>query len=292
MREVRHGSSFGVFLNSLGTFPAHNLKCPNEFRKTTNEELKTDKRPERMRNRVLVVLILAVVVVGFLAARSGIDVRGETVRFIDLMRNQGDVGLLWLGFSYTPASLFFFPASLLTLVGGFAFGVPKTLVAVSLGSTFGATVAFYAGRTLLRRFIEQKIAGDARFRSLDQAVAEQGFKIVLLTRLSPVLPFNVLNYAFGLTRVRPRDFILASWIGMFPGTMLYVSIGSAAKNLADILAGRTEGGLGQKVLFGVGLLATLAVTVVLSRIAKKALSDATHAEPPADPANDLTKVDS
>ena len=243
-----------------------------------------------MRNRIVLVLILVMIVAGFMAARSGIAVRGETIRFIDLMQRQGDVGLVWLGLSYTPASLFFFPASLLTLAGGFAFGVPKTLVAVSLGSTLGATTAFYAGRTLLRRFIEQKIVGDARFRMLDQAVADQGFKIVLLTRLSPVLPFNVLNYAFGLTRVRPRDFILASWIGMFPGTMLYVSIGSAAKSLADIFAGRTEGGLAQKLLFGVGLLATLAVTVVLSRIAKKALSDATRAEPPADKASDLTKV--
>ena len=151
------------------------------------------------------------------------------------------------------------------------------MVAVSIGSTIGATTAFLAGRTLLRGLIEHKVAGDVRFRALDAAVAEQGFKIVMLTRLSPVLPFNLLNYAFGLTKVRLRDFVLASWIGMFPGTLLYVSIGSAAKSLSDVLAGRSEGSVAQKVLFGVGLVATLVVTVLMARIARKALADATAA---------------
>jgi uncharacterized membrane protein YdjX (TVP38/TMEM64 family) len=221
------------------------------------------------------VVVLLLVLVTMLAVSTGIDVREQTKQFVEALQAQGNVGLLWLALSYIPASLFFFPASLLTLAGGFAFGIAKSLIAVSIGSTVGATSAFLAGRTLLRRFIEQKVAGDARFRALDAAVAEQGFKIVFLTRLSPVLPFNLLNYAFGLTRVRLRDFVLASWIGMFPGTLLYVSIGSAAKSLSDIVAGRSEGSDAQKILLGVGLLATVAVTVVMARIAKKALADAT-----------------
>ena len=109
---------------------------------------------------------------------------------------------------------------------------------------------------------------------LDAAVAEQGFKIVFLTRLSPVLPFNLLNYAFGVTQVRLRDFVLASWIGMFPGTLLYVSIGSAANSLSDLMAGRASGGVAQKMLLGVGLLATLAVSILLARIARRALAEA------------------
>ena len=222
---------------------------------------------------LLSVLVVAVVLV----ARSSFDVSEMTRRFVEALRSQGDAGLVWLALAYIPASLFFFPAALLTLAGGFTFGVAKTLVAVSLGSTVGATSAFLAGRTLLRGLIEHKVAGDVRFRTLDAAVAEQGFKIVMLTRLSPVLPFNLLNYAFGLTRVRLRDFVLASWIGMFPGTVLYVSIGAAAKSLSDILAGRAEGGVAQKVMFGAGLIATLVVTVLMARIAKKALADATAA---------------
>ena len=222
---------------------------------------------------LLSVLVVAVVLV----ARSSFDVSEMTRRFVEALRSQGDAGLVWLALAYIPASLFFFPAALLTLAGGFTFGVAKTLVAVSLGSTVGATSAFLAGRTLLRGLIEHKVARDVRFRTLDAAVAEQGFKIVMLTRLSPVLPFNLLNYACGLTRVRLRDFVLASWIGMFPGTVLYVSIGAAAKSLSDILAGRAEGGVAQKVMFGAGLIATLVVTVLMARIAKKALAAATAA---------------
>jgi uncharacterized membrane protein YdjX (TVP38/TMEM64 family) len=238
-----------------------------------------------MKSRLIVSLLLIVAVGAIVAFRSGIDVREQAEQFINALRSQGAWGLVWLALSYTPASLLFFPASLLTLGGGYAFGLVKTTVAVSLGSTLGATAAFLAGRTLLRGFIEHKVSSDARFRGLDQAVADQGFRIVILTRLSPVLPFNLLNYAFGLTRVRLRDFVLASWIGMFPGTVLYVSIGAAAKNLSDILAGRSEGSVGQKVLFGVGLLATLAVSVMLARIAKKALGGMTNDEIPNDEGN-------
>lgn len=228
-----------------------------------------------MKRHLAIGVFVALVVAASIAARSGIDVRGETARFVESLREQGDVGVVWFGLSYVPASVLFLPASWLTLLGGFTFGVGKALIAISLGSTVGATAAFYAGRTFLRHFIEDRIAGDLRFRMLDQAVADQGFKIVMLTRLSPILPFNLLNYAFGLTRVRPRDFILASWIGMFPGTLLFVSIGAAAKSISDILAGRTEGGLGLKIFLGVGVAATLLATIVLSRIAKKALAAAT-----------------
>lgn len=223
------------------------------------------------------ILLMVLVVATVFAARSGIDVSDMTQRFVEALQAQGDVGLVWLALAYIPASVLFFPAALLTLAGGFTFGFAKTLIAVSLGSTVGATSAFLAGRTLLRGLVEHKVASDVRFRTLDAAVAEQGFKIVMLTRLSPVLPFNLLNYAFGLTKVRLRDFVLASWIGMFPGTVLYVSIGSAAKSLSDILAGRSEGGVAQKVLFGVGVVATLVVTVLMARIARKALADATAA---------------
>ena len=103
---------------------------------------------------------------------------------------------------------------------------------------------------------------------------ENGFKIVLLTRLSPLFPFNVLNYAYGASPVAFRDYLVASWIGMLPATILYVYLGSAIASLADLAAGRVEGGLAQKLLFGLGLAATAAVTVLVTRIARRALSQA------------------
>ncbi len=187
--------------------------------------------------------------------------------------------VLWGG-AYILASLLMIPGSLLTLGAGFAFGVARGTVVVSIGSTLGAAAAFLVGRTLARPWIEDKVTGSPKFRAIDQAIREQGFKIVLLLRLSPVFPFNLLNYALGLTRVSFRDYVLASWIGMLPTTMVYVYLGSAAKNVAELFAGRDERGPGEKVSFFVGLAATIAVTVYVTRIAKKALNQAVAAAAP------------
>jgi uncharacterized membrane protein YdjX (TVP38/TMEM64 family) len=166
------------------------------------------------------------------------------------------------------------PGSLITLAAGSLFGVVVGTVVVSAASVTGASLAFWLGRTLARSLIEKRLAGNPRFRALDQAVAVGGFKIVLLTRLSPLFPFTLLNYAFGLTKVRFRDYVLASWIGMLPGTVMYVYLGSTVKELADVATGNVEGGSARLVLFFVGLAATVAVTVYVTRLARRALRQA------------------
>jgi len=108
-------------------------------------------------------------------------------------------------------------------------------------------------------------------------VGKEGFKIVLLVRLSPVFPFNLLNYAFGLTNVRLWQYVLASWIGMLPGTLMYVYLGSALKSLADVAAGAPKGGAPQTVFFVAGLVMTVVATVVVTRVARRALNDAVAA---------------
>ena len=167
---------------------------------------------------------------------------------------------------YIVATVFFIPGSVLTLGAGAVFGVVWGSIYVSIASTLGATTAFLAGRYLARDAIARKIEGNQRFAAIDQAVANEGWKIVGLTRLSPVFPFTLLNYAFGLTQVKLRDYILASWIGMMPGTVLYVYLGSLAKAVSG------ERTTGEWVLYGVGLLATVVVTVFVTRIAKQALA--------------------
>src|SRR5437763_13181852 len=109
------------------------------------------------------------------------------------------------------------PGSLITLAAGSLFGVVVGAAVASLSSVTGACLAFWLGRTLARGLVERGLAGNPRFRALDQAVAAGGFKIVLLTRLSPLFPFTLLNYAFGLTMVRFRASVPASWIGMLQG---------------------------------------------------------------------------
>jgi len=172
---------------------------------------------------------------------------------------------------YILAAVLFIPASVLTLGAGAVFGVVWGSIYVSIASTLGATAAFLVGRYLARDAIARKIEGNERFAAIDKAVAGQGWKIVGLMRLSPVFPFTLLNYAFGLTQVKLRDYVLASWIGMMPGTVMYVYIGS----LAQAATGEHERTTGEWVLYGVGLLATVVVTVFVTRVAKKALAEKT-----------------
>lgn len=170
---------------------------------------------------------------------------------------------------YIAATVLFIPGSLLTLGAGAVFGVGWGSVYVSLASTLGATAAFYVGRYFARDLVVRKIEGNPKFDAIDRAVAEEGWKIVGLTRLSPVFPFTLLNYAFGLTRVKAGHYIVASWIGMMPATVMYVYLGSLAKAAAY---GQTRTP-GERVLYAVGLLATVAVTITIARAAKKALAD-------------------
>jgi uncharacterized membrane protein YdjX (TVP38/TMEM64 family) len=128
--------------------------------------------------------------------------------------------------------------------------------------------------------VERKVAGNARFAALDKAVGVQGFKIVLLTRLSPVFPFNLQNYGYGLTRVRFLHYAVASWIGMVPGTVMFVYFGAAAGSLAEVAAGKVEGGFAQRIFFFIGLAVTVAVAAVVTRIARQALREAIAEDTP------------
>ncbi|MBX3732486.1 MAG: TVP38/TMEM64 family protein [Verrucomicrobiae bacterium] len=175
--------------------------------------------------------------------------------------------VLFIGI-YVVATVLFVPGSALTLGAGALFGVVWGSVYVSAGSTLGATGAFLLGRYMARDAIARRLEGDARFAAVDRAVAAEGWKIVGLTRLSPIFPFNLLNYAFGLTRVRLGPFVLASWIGMMPGTVLYVYLGS----LAQAAVGTRERTPMEWALYGVGLMATVTVTVLITRIARRALA--------------------
>jgi uncharacterized membrane protein YdjX (TVP38/TMEM64 family) len=169
---------------------------------------------------------------------------------------------------YIVATVLFIPGSALTLGAGAIFGVAWGSVYVSVGSTLGATAAFLVGRYLARNAIARKIEGNERFAAIDKAVANEGWKIVGLTRLSPVFPFTLLNYSFGLTRVKLSHYVLASWIGMMPGTVMYVYLGSLAK----AATGEHTRTTAEWVLYGVGLLATLVVTIFVTRIAKQVLA--------------------
>ncbi|MDP3937746.1 MAG: TVP38/TMEM64 family protein [Deltaproteobacteria bacterium] len=176
---------------------------------------------------------------------------------------------------YAAAVVGFAPGSVLTLAAGAIFGILEGTVYVFIAATLGATGAFLVSRYLARSAIERKLAGDRRFAAIDDAVGAQGRRIVFLLRLSPVFPFNLLNYALGLTKVRLADYALASF-GMIPGTLLYVYYGKLAGDVAALAGGAaTERGAEYYAVLGIGLVATLAVTIFVTRLARKALDEAT-----------------
>ncbi|AFY73864.1 hypothetical protein Syn7502_01824 [Synechococcus sp. PCC 7502] len=173
---------------------------------------------------------------------------------------------------YIIATVAFLPGSILTLGAGVVFGVIWGSIYVFIGATLGAIAAFLVGRYGARKWISQEIAGNPKFAAIDQAVAKEGFKIVFLTRLSPIFPFNLLNYAFGATGVSLKDYSLAS-VGMIPGTVMYVYIGSLAGDIARLGAGNSPNNLIiQWIIRIMGLIATVAVTIYVTRLAQSALA--------------------
>jgi uncharacterized membrane protein YdjX (TVP38/TMEM64 family) len=180
---------------------------------------------------------------------------------------------------YAVAAVAFIPGSLLTLAAGAIFGLVKGTIYTLIGATLGSAAAFLVARYLARRKIERKIAGNAKFAAIDKAVGREGFKIVALLRLSPVFPFNLLNYALGLTKVTFLQYLAAS-IAMLPGTLLYVYYGKAAGSLAALAGGaKTEKGLASYAVLGLGLIATIVVTAFVTRLAGKALRQEIETQP-------------
>ena len=173
---------------------------------------------------------------------------------------------------YILATVLLLPGSILTLGAGFLFGVGFGYLLVAIGSVVGATLAFLIGRFLARDWVDSRLSEMPKFAALDRAVSERGALIVFLTRLSPIFPFNLLNYALGLTAVRPLTYILVSWIGMIPGTLLYVYLGSVASDLTGLLSGEVSTGAVGGWLLYVGLGATLILTIVITRIATQTLN--------------------
>ncbi len=173
---------------------------------------------------------------------------------------------------YVVVTVLLLPAVVLTLGAGAVFGVVWAFVTVSIAATLGATAAFLVGRYLARGWVARRIADSPRLGAIDAAVAREGWKIVALTRLSPAFPFVLLNYAFGLTRVPLRDYALASWLGMMPGIALYAYLGSLAGDVAAAAAGGRTRTPWEWALYALGFVATLAVTVYATRVARAALA--------------------
>ena len=204
------------------------------------------------------IVIVAGLVITILAAGQFFGVAEYLKSLVEQIEKLGALGALIFIAVYVVATVLLLPASALTLAAGAVFGLFWGYIYVSIGSVLGAAGAF-------RHWVQKQIAGNRKFAAVDEAVAQEGWKIVALTRLSPAFPFNLLNYAFGLTKIGFFPYIIASWIAMIPGTLMYVYLGSLVKSPQ----GRSPS---QWALLIVGLLATIGATVLITRSAKKALN--------------------
>lgn len=224
-------------------------------------------------------LIGVVLLVGAAIAAALIYPVGDWLDgLLDRLRELGVWGPILFSAIYALAAVLFVPASWLTLGAGYAFGFVVGAASALAGSLLGAMLSFFLGRTLARRAIEQRLAKSPRFAALDRGVAQEGLKLVLLVRLTPALPFAPANYAFGATRVHFRDYFLGSLFGMFPGCLMYTYLGFVAQSLTGMARGQSERTPAEWALLAVGLIATVAVTVVITRIARRALREAAAPE--------------
>lgn len=220
------------------------------------------------------LLFGALLVVGLIIASRVLPVGDWLKSFNDWVAGLGALGIVIFVVVYVAAAIFLLPGSVLTLGAGFAFGVVKGFLAVSVGSTLGAAASFLIARHFARETVSRRFGANTNFSAVDRAVGREGAKIVFLLRLSPVFPFNVLNYLLGLTGVRFWPYVLASWLGMMPGTLLYVYLGYAGKAGLAAASGGAEDNTLKYVYLGAGLLATLAVTIYVTRLARRALKQA------------------
>ncbi|HXU44635.1 MAG TPA: TVP38/TMEM64 family protein [Thermoanaerobaculia bacterium] len=228
------------------------------------------QKPKGGRAKTIALIVVALAVVAALVL-AGKQLGGAVLSFAAWVQSLGVWGPVVFILGYAVATVAFAPAFLLTLAAGAIFGLVKGVIVTFIGATLGASLAFLVARYVARRAIEKKIAGNAKFAAIDRAVAREGLKIVSLLRLSPVFPFNLLNYALGLTKVRFLDYLIAC-LAMIPATILYVYYGAAAGSLAEVASGQAGGkGAAHWITLGVGIAATVAVTTFITRLASKAL---------------------
>ena len=193
--------------------------------------------------------------------------------FIQWVQALGAGGAAIYALFYVAGVVLFFPGIILTAGAGLLYGVVLGTLIVSPASVLGATLAFLIARYVARDWVSRKLEKYPNFKAIDRAIEKNGFKMILLLRLQPVVPFNLLNYALGLTRIRLRDYVVASFIGMFPATVLYVYFGSVLHSVSDLLQGHLGRGKWGAILLWTGLVAAVVLVVYIGRIARKALRE-------------------
>jgi uncharacterized membrane protein YdjX (TVP38/TMEM64 family) len=224
------------------------------------------------KRKVLRTFLLTVAVFLVLYLVRVTDARYLLRIILERIDHLGPWKAFWFILTYIVACLTFFPGFILTMGGGVLFGLVKGTIYVSIGATIGAGLAFLVSRYLAREWVIRKFAGNAKFRAIDDAVATDGWKIVSLIRLSPVFPFIPMNFVFGLTRIPFWQFLVVTWFSILPVTALFVYLGTLLGDIAALGTQPIAAGKTKWVVTGIGIITTIIVSVLISRIARKALN--------------------
>ena len=207
-------------------------------------------------------------VVSLVLAARLLPVQEWLKSFATWVKGMGPAGMVLYAAVYVAAVVLFVPGIVLTLGAGFLFGLGWGIALVSVASTIAAALAFLIARYLARDAVRRLAERNPRFEAIDRAIGKEGWKVVALLRLSPLVPFSLSNYLYGLTSVRFVPYLLTSWVAMLPATVLYVYLGAAGRTIGE----KAPRSPWEWAFLGAGLAATAVVTVLLTRRAKKELA--------------------
>ena len=218
-------------------------------------------------------IVVAIGVAGAVLARSS-TVAGAVASAQTWAREAGAIAVVAFVVAYIVATVLFLPGSILTIAAGFIYGVGWGTLLAAPTATVAATVAFVAGRAVGRAPLARRFGEGAQFRAIDAVIETRGALVVTLLRLSPIVPFVVLNYVLSLTKVKTRTYVVASAVGMLPGTILYVYLGSLASTATEAASGGAAPSGLRLALLAAGLVATVLVVVVIARLSRRELARA------------------
>ena len=225
--------------------------------------------------------LVALLVVGALiyVARSA-PFLGAVEETEDVVRGWGALSIVTYPLLVMAATVLFLPGGILSLGGGFFFGLWWGTVLVLAGNLLGAAVAFFVGHKLGRKFVRQRILRDPRWAALDGAIAKHGPRIIFYSQLNPLFPTSLFNYLYGITKVGFWECLKWVALGRLPGIFLYCYLGTLGQLGLRILRGETEPGPTEYFLWGGGLLLTVGVAVLLGHTAAKVIDEYRRLAPP------------
>ncbi|MHC8361639.1 TVP38/TMEM64 family protein [Pseudomonas sp. LS2P72] len=197
-------------------------------------------------------------------------------QWVEIIRALGAVGIVLYAAIFVLATVALVPASMLTALAGFVYGPMWGTLLISPAGLLSATVAFAIGRSFLRPWVTRRLANSPKSAAVDRAIESGGFRIVFLLRLASIVPFAPLSYGLGASRIARRDFMLATWIGLLPGTFLYVYLGSLAADVAQIISGEVTTSRSAQAMTWAGLAVVVLALLTIARYARKAINQALH----------------